>query len=422
MISEGILKRRLGDIFSVDQLFPSDVHIPTRFTVFPEEPAQVCKLIKMAQQDGITLLGVGGGTRLYKSNQITDVAVSFSKLTGKIEHFPADLTITIPAGRSFVQIQKMLGRHGQTIPLNPPAQLSSTVGGIVGANAFGSHRHRYGTARDWVIATTLINDEGCVVKAGAKVVKNVSGYDLNKLYIGSRGTLGFLLDISFQLRPTPERRITFQAHFETMNEALDTAECIRKAPLQVEALVVLNGEWNPNNKTNWTLVLELAGSSGSLETQGQSLNSFTNHLVSSSHLVTEDEATQLWTKVNRKINQVDTCDYYLAKISLSKRNLKLFIKSIMSDQNPPISVKVFPGVGICYVQVPETLEQSEVVIQKMLDEVKSIGGSVEFEILPSESHFERWPILPSAFPWMKKIKKALDPGGIFAPHTFVGGI
>jgi len=406
MISEEKLEKKLFNIFSVDQIFSSSINIPARFFVLPKEPEQIKELVTLSKQDGITLFAIGGGTRLYTSNLSFDVAVAFSKLDGKIEHSPADLTATVPAGFTFIETQKTLEKHAQTIPLNPYVKISSTIGGVVSTNAFGPHRHRFGTARDWVIATTLINDRGNMVKNGAKVLKNVSGYDLNKLYIGSRGTLGFIIDISFQLYPIPEGRETFQAQFDRFDKAFEVSEVIRKAPLQVDSIILVNGKWNPGNESNWTLIGELSGSRKSLKAQVRNLESYLG---------------QPFSLFNSTFKS-DTSDYILLRFSLGKKNMQLFFKSALSDLHFPISIKAFPGVGTGYIHFPDTLKQVETTVKVIIQKIKSLGGYVEFEMLPSDSPFKRWPILPSSFPWMKKIKKALDPDGIFAPGSFIGGI
>ena len=422
VIQKEKLERRLLEIFPTHQLFPSETNIPAKFTVFPEEPEQIKELVKLSKRNHITLIAVGGGSRLYKSDNGVDVAVKFSNLYKNIDHSPNDLVATVPAGDSFIKIQDILKEHSQTIPLNPPATTSSTIGGIVSSNAFGPHCHRFGTARDWVIATSLINDQGNIIKAGARVVKNVSGYDLNKLYIGSRGTLGFLLDISFQLYPVPEKRETLQAQFSSLTEALEVAETIRKTSLQVDSLLLVNGIWNPGKKTNWTLVWELSGSSKSLDKQRQSLSSLIEKRDLLSHDLSKPELKNIWTTINGKPGSLNIPDSYLLRISLGKKTVCQFIQSKQSELIHPVSIKIYPGFGTCFINIPESLKQHKAVIDNLIKEVKSSGGFIEFEMLPPKSNFKRWPILPSSFPWMKKIKNSFDPDGIFAPGFYVGGI
>ena len=412
------LEHKLRTVLSEDQITPSIDRIPGRFTVFPTDRDQICELIKLGKKETITLLPMGGATHLNGLTNSVDVAVSLSKLEEQIDHSPVDLIATVPAGMPLNAVQDKLKEHGQTIPLNPPVDESSTVGGVISANASGPRRHLYGTAKDWVIATTLANGEGLLTKAGARVVKNVSGYDLNKLYIGSRGTLGILLDISFKLYPIPDSRGTYLTTFGSLADALLTADKIRCMPLQVEALTLVNGIWVTRNKDRWTLAVEYAGSERSLTHQREILGSVSADSMSQSSFLSEEEASSIWTAINRLPIHISDQECFLLKIILSKKNLKLFLKSVEGHLSKGYSIKAFVGEGIGYVHIPGSSEKSESGVMELIDEIRSLGGFVESELLPGESNVERWPIFPSSFPWMKKVREALDPHGIFAPGTF----
>lgn len=412
--SRKTLEQKLGEIFSAEEVSTSDARLSTQFTVFPTSLEQVSELVRLAKKERISLLPIGGTTRLYKPARPLDVAVSLTNLPSSIEHSPEDMTATVSAGMTLSRVQNALKKWSQTIPLDPPSVGQSTVGGVISANAFGPRCHRYGTARDCVVGTTLINDEGNIVKAGARVVKNVSGYDLNKIYIGSRGTLGILVAISFKLHPSPERRVCFVSQFQTAEEALEAADTIRKGPLPVESLTVASGEWSPQPENGWTLILELAGSRKSLVNQEKVVRS----------LGEESGFPLLRTpiQIRKKVNQGGEDNHFQARISLSKKNLRSFSGSRALRRRGEVSVKLFPGAGLCYIKMPADSDETEKELREILEEVESHGGMVEFETLPENSALDRWPILPASFPWMKKMKEALDPHGIFAPGTFVGGI
>ncbi|MEE9166932.1 MAG: FAD-binding oxidoreductase [Candidatus Neomarinimicrobiota bacterium] len=413
-----LLEKKLGQVFSNDQLSPSNSHLSTHFTAHPVEPGQVSELVKLAGKEKLTLLPIGGATRLYKAGKSMDVAVSLSNLAPTMEHSPEDLTVTVVAGMAFTSVQEKLLESGQMIPLDPPSTTRSTIGGIVAANAFGPRRHRYGSARDWVTETVLVNDRGSAVRSGAKVVKNVSGYDLNKLYIGSRGTLGILLNITLKLNPVPQNRVYFTSRFPSVESALNMANRIRNHSLSVESLTIISGEWSPNPGEDWTLLLELGGSQRSLQKQETIVHSFSDGSGQDFIRASEDE-----TRVIReRINRVDGSDRYRVRISFSKRQLKSFLQTGTLRKTEAVSAKIFPGIGICYVELPGNSDRPDRWLREIIGEVRSRGGSAEFESLPDDAPFERWPLLPASFPWMKKIKEGLDPQGIFAPGTFVGGI
>ncbi|MCA9726971.1 MAG: FAD-binding oxidoreductase, partial [Candidatus Eisenbacteria bacterium] len=124
---------------------------------------------------------------------LPDVLLSLERLDRVVEHNPADMVASVECGAPWHGTQTRLGERGQWIPLDPSISARSTVGGVLAMNRFGPRRLRDGTLRDWVIGTTLVRPDGDIVRAGGMVVKNVSGYDLSKLYLGSHGSLGILV-------------------------------------------------------------------------------------------------------------------------------------------------------------------------------------------------------------------------------------
>jgi glycolate oxidase FAD binding subunit len=124
-------------------------------------------------------------------------------MSGILHHSVGDLTVTVLPGTTLHELQQALGKEGQFLPLDPAWEQHSTVGGIVAANASGPRRAMYGSARDYLIASRVCYPDGTLIRTGAKVVKNVAGYDMNKLLIGSMGTLGVFTELTFKIRPIP---------------------------------------------------------------------------------------------------------------------------------------------------------------------------------------------------------------------------
>jgi glycolate oxidase FAD binding subunit len=126
-------------------------------------------------------------------------------LTQIIEHNAGDLTATLEAGVPLAHAQQTFARAGQMLALDPPtgADGSATIGGIVATGDSGPLRHRYGAPRDLVVGMTFALGDGTIARSGGKVIKNVAGYDLAKLFAGSFGTLGMILSVSVRLHPLP---------------------------------------------------------------------------------------------------------------------------------------------------------------------------------------------------------------------------
>ncbi|MFQ6616355.1 MAG: FAD-binding oxidoreductase [Fidelibacterota bacterium] len=416
------LQSDLRQIFSPDHITPAEDHVPSRFTVFPTEVEQICELVALARKRAITLLPVGGTTQLYSLPEPLDVAVSLTRLGGSLQHNPHDLTATAPAGLPFAGIQQKLARKGQMLPLDFPGNKSSTLGGIVSTNFPGPLRHRYGSARDWVLGTAVVNGHGQVSRAGGKVVKNVSGYDLNKLYIGSRGTLGILIEISFKLHPLPEARSTWGVRFNGTQDILEAAASLRRTPLPLESLVILNGNWIGETPGTWLLIARLAGSKSALKTQEHTLKSHLERFVPAGSLLKGKEADALWKRTDRPYSREAGAPAALARVSMGIKGLQRLLQEETLGMDAGLRIKAYPGVGICVLAFDSDGDLDSWPEERIVRTINKMGGFVEFESLPAGSTLERWPILPSSLSWMKKIKKALDPDSVFAPGTFVGGV
>ena len=131
----------------------------------------------------------------------TGLVIGLRRLGRLLDHEPGDLTATVEAGMTVRAFQTALGSRGQWLSLDPADAERATVGGVLATNACGPRRHLYGTARDVLIGVTVVTADGSIVKGGGKVVKNVAGYDLPKLFIGSYGTLGVIVEATVKLRP-----------------------------------------------------------------------------------------------------------------------------------------------------------------------------------------------------------------------------
>lgn len=153
----------------------------------------------------------GNNTKRRFAGPVADAdAVFETKALSAVEEYePRDLTIRVGAGMPYARLLEVLKAEGQMVPLDPPFQDEATVGGVVATNLCGSRRRGYGTARDYVIGVEFVDHRGRRVQSGAMVTKNVAGYDLNKLFVGSWGTLGPMLHINLRVSPLEPLTTTF---------------------------------------------------------------------------------------------------------------------------------------------------------------------------------------------------------------------
>ncbi len=173
--------------------------------VEPETEEEVAAVLRYASTEGLAVIPRGGGTQLdYGAPpRRADIILSMARISGVIEHAPHDLTLTVRAGTPLADLQRVLGEARQWLALDPPLAPGATIGGIIATNATGPRRQRYGGVRDQIIGVRVALTDGTIARGGGKVVKNVAGYDLPKLYTGALGTLGVVLSASFRLYPIP---------------------------------------------------------------------------------------------------------------------------------------------------------------------------------------------------------------------------
>jgi glycolate oxidase FAD binding subunit len=177
------------------------------------------------------------GKRVSIEREGGEVVLSTRRLDEVLEHEAGDLTAVVESGLRVRDLNERLADVGQMLALDPPG--NPTIGACLAANLSGPRRHRYGTARDLVLGVTVVLADGTVASSGGKVVKNVAGYDLGKLFCGSEGRLGLIARVALRLHPRPEASRTLVVPVESAREAAATARALLRAPLELSALDVV---------------------------------------------------------------------------------------------------------------------------------------------------------------------------------------
>ncbi len=210
--------------------------------VSPSTAECVAAVLKFAAEHDLAVITRGNGTKLGLSGPPSryDLALSLKELTHVWHYEPADLTITVEPGMRFADLQDFLGRENLWLPLDPRGGANATLGGILATNSVGPLRLRFGSARDMVLGLRVATTEGKLIKSGGRVVKNVAGYDLSKLMVGSFGTLGVIVEASLKLYPRPPARATWVLEAGSLGLARDLRGRILNSPLEPFSMVLLN--------------------------------------------------------------------------------------------------------------------------------------------------------------------------------------
>jgi FAD/FMN-containing dehydrogenase len=184
-----------------------------------------------------------------------------------VEYTPEDMTVTVEAGITLAALQAALATGNQWLPVDPPNSEALTIEALLGFDASGPRRYGYGTVRDYVIGVKVLLADGRVVRSGGKVVKNVAGYDLAKLFIGSRGTLGVIAEATFKLRPLPEAERLVQASCNAIDEAGGLIESTLGSELTPVVFDLHNHGSQVGDRPRFTLVSGFAGTREAVEWQ-----------------------------------------------------------------------------------------------------------------------------------------------------------
>jgi len=206
-------------------------------SVAPASTEQISGILSYCDKHGISVRPIGAGTKQHWGNNTsTTVSLSLHRLNKVVEHPWQDLTCTVQAGCTWTALQSTLKAHGQFIALDPLFADRATVGGILATNDSGALRHRYGSLRDLVIGMTFVLADGTIARTGGKVVKNVAGYDLCKLFTGSLGTLAVITQANFRLHPLPQHERHFTVSAPQAKQLLALLAKIRESHLLVSSL------------------------------------------------------------------------------------------------------------------------------------------------------------------------------------------
>lgn len=396
-----------------------------RLFVAPESAEDVARLLGWAAEERLAVAPRGGGTRTRLGNipRAVDMCLSTEKLDRVLEYEPSDLTITVQSGIKFAELQRVLSERGQFLPLDPEAEPDSTIGGIIATNASGPLRLRYGTPRDLLIGTQTANASGDLSRAGGKVVKNVTGYDLNKLYIGSYGTIGVMTELTFKLAPIPETTRTLVATFASAESANRTVYRVIRSPLTPSALEVLSSATGDSVQ----LIAHIGGFAKPVDRHILDLTLFANDEGAKDiHTVEDAEAVSLWQRLRAgpRLGERDVRLRLSVPISQTAWAFEE-VESTAGSHGLTTLIQASAGVGVLRVALSTPSGATGDVaatIRRLRARVREHLGTLVIESCPLalKSEFDVFGDTPDGFEIMRRLKNQFDPVGILNPGRFLG--
>ena len=375
--------------------------------VSPGSLRELSEVMKTAFRKNSAVVPAGAGTWLNVGNPMpnVDLVVDLQRFKKIINHEPADLIATAEAGVTLNDFNAELARNGQWLPVDPPNDGTATLGGIVATGLAGAQNLGYGPPRRYVIGMKVVLADGRVIKVGGKVVKNVAGYDLCKLFTGSYGTLGVIAELTFKLRPLPAKSKTVVVS-GSLKSLLASRSSINSALLGPMALEILSADLAAKllSTTTPALLVRFAGSEKAVAYQlGQTMAVAAQHGVNAK--VTEDDAG-VWRDIAAlpyRHTSV-TCRAVVPTNALSD-----FLTTLESNCSWQASI----GTGTIRVIGSER-------IQDLRTSAQHLGGSLVIESAPDEvkDQIGCWGDFGTVSPLMKRIKQQLDPQNLLSPNRF----
>ena len=380
-----------------------------------------------------TLCPVGGRTAMRYGFSVTepDDVVSLSGLARVVDYPARDMTITVEAGMRMDELQATLASERQRLPIDIAQAGRATLGGALATNTSGPRRFGHGTFRDYVIGISAVDAHGRAFKAGGRVVKNVAGYDICKLLVGSRGTLAIVTQVTLKLRPLAETSallwLTF-SRFDEIERCLERLLTSDARPVAVEVLnpaaakLIADSSRCELPVDAPVLCLGVEGSPREVDWQIETLRrEMAPFGVTSSDAVSEPEVAALW----QALTEFQTCadDPLTFQANLRPSQCVAFAERATRLN---VAVQVHAGNGIVIGQLPEsaaTVDETAILLNELRQVARSGGGNLH--VLHCDSEWQ--PLIPmcgepeSSWPLMKELKQKLDPHGLLNPGLFVEG-
>ena len=447
------LGSRLGDVVGAGHVvsdpaslaaYEVDGRCPSA-ALLPGSADEIAEILRFASTKHLAVIPVGGKTHLHigMPPQRYDLALDLSRLNRILAYEPRDLTLGVEPGMACADLDRSLREKGQFLPLSPSFPERATLGGIVVAGSDSPLRYAHGTARDFLLGVEFVTGEGVVSKSGGRVVKNVTGYDLHKLLIGSLGTLAVITRLNLRTFPLPPAQRMFVTAFADSSSAFAFCRTISKSQLQPRIVDVLDGGAAGLftgrgagflRRDSWLVVLEAAGHEAVLDRHARDLSAMSREAHAVEFIALEDaQREQLFGCL---------CEFSLMAFSTTSAATFFRIAALTSAM-PMLLPKIqklaerhaldcailVRALGVIYVALlppasPKSYPELVSCSRELLDLCAASGAIPMIERCPLElkSMLNIWPPAGTELEIAKRLKSVFDPRNILSPGRFRGGL
>lgn len=409
----------------------------------PRTPEEISHLLQSAQREHWAVVPFGSGSRQDLGNppERFDLALATTRLDRIPEYEPQDLVVRVESGCRLARLQELLAADRLCLPVDPPAYRQTTLGGMVAANASGPDRYGHGTLRDYLLGVGVIQADGTQTRFGSRVVKNVTGYDMCKLYAGSFGTLGVFSDFYFKLKPLPPMEKTVVGLFRKLPTVRSALSKLLRSPLIPTAVEFLDGNASRRlgRKLDWSgriagyaLAVKFGDLEAAVNWQVKELKETWGSCLDGDMLVSDAQAqARLWDclREDHFCMAEPSLENVTLKVNILPNQLVQWIEEMeehMSGIEAPFFLRAHAGSGViriyCHLD-PATAQAGKLagLIERWRSLLNAVRGSVVVERGPAslKNRVDAWGYRYEDLKLMKRIKNRLDPREILNPGRFV---
>ena len=393
--------------------------VQPQVVVEPDREEEVAAVLAYASREGLKVLPRGGGTQLTLGSAPTggDIVLSTTRLNQLVEHAPHDMTATAQAGLPLSELQTKLASTRQWLALDAILKPEATIGGIIATNVSGARRLRFGGVRDQIIGVRIVLSDGTIASGGGKVVKNVAGYDLPKLFTGSLGTLGVIVSATFRLYPQTSASRT------VLLSAPDLA------PLCALAVRVINSTLVPTlvdiygataRDQEYTMAVRFEMGEEAAEQQANTLLAMAEN--KDARILRDSEEEQYWARIAPTSDSSATTLTLKASILPTETISWLTsLQSLAQEAGLSAGWHAHIGHGLIFVTLAGDASALISAVTELRQAATNLRGSLVVMENPALLQLDAWGT-PPALDVMQRLKERFDPTATLNPGRFVGGI
>jgi len=400
----------------------------------PQTVAELGDLVRRAAAENQAVYPLGGQTMLTYGLPPTrpGIGVNLRGLSRVIDYPARDMTVTVQAGITLAELQELLRTENQRLPIDVPRADRATLGGVLATNTSGPRRYGFGTLRDYVIGISAVNDQGQDIKAGGRVVKNVAGYDLCKLYVGSLGTLGVITQATLKLRPRPEEQalLTLGCRAEAVGPLLDQLHRSRTQPVCLDVLNGAAARWVTRQTgialpdADWIVAVGFEDNREAVAWQvRQLIQELPAGQVPGLEARVSHAAEPLWRGLVEFPHRPEARLTIKANL-LPSATAAFCLQAAALPEAPLLHAHAGSGIVVGHVDADLTPDRARAMLKELQDSAAAARGNVVILHCPAawKTALPVWGA-PRGDAWlMRSIKERLDPRRLFNPGRFVDGI